>query len=68
MYIQKYNMSETSCNIAMTLTGIFTIIFNTMLAFFYTLMMAIIPDNHLEVRPKNQVSNTFCLYKLNLYY
>lgn len=38
-----------------------------MLAFFYTLMTAMIPDNHLEVKPKNQVSNAFCLYKLILY-
>lgn len=38
-----------------------------MLAFFYTLMTAMIPDNHLEVKPKNQVSNVFCLCKLISY-
>lgn len=27
-------------------------------------MTAMIPDNHLEVKPNNQVSNAFCLYKL----
>lgn len=30
-------------------------------------MTAMIPDNHLEVKPNNQVSNAFCLFKLILH-
>lgn len=51
-------MYETLYNIVTPSFGVVSIICNTLLVFFYTLIMVIMPDDHGEVKPENKVSNT----------